>query len=140
MRHLERIIVAAGIIAAALSARSDHYVQAQEVAAHYDTLLLGDFSQATAEFGRRLRERVTAQDGMILVTDPELSVIDAFPASVAWSLTCGRYFGLSLTFGSGTSEQGGITSVELSRTPLTQAQCRELVVKLGSEVAALLSQ
>ena len=139
MRHLEMLIVAAGALASLLFGRSDHDAEAPQTAVHSDTVLLGDISRAPAEFSRRMRNRITVHNGMVLISDiPELKEINGFPMSVPWSISCGAYFGLSLTFGSGTSQEGGIIDVELSQAPLTESQCREIVPDLAKEIAALL--
>jgi hypothetical protein len=139
MRHLATTILVAGALAPLLFGRSDHHAEAQATAVRSDTLLLGDISQAIAEFKRRLRSRVTVQDRMVLVSDiPDLKEIEGFPTRVSWSISCGLYFGLSVTFGSGTSHDGGIIDVELSNAPLTESQCREVVPALAKEIATLL--
>jgi len=139
MRHLPTTILIAGALAPLLLGRSDHRAEAQATAVHSDAVLLGDLSQAIAKFKRRLRSRITLQDGMVLVSDiPDLKQIEGFPVSVPWSISCGEYFGLSVTFGSGTSDEGGIIDLELSQASVTEAQCREIVPILGNEIAALL--
>ena len=102
-------------------------------------LLVGNVSDATATFEQRLRQRVTAQGGVILVGDmPELATIEAFPATVPWSISCSRYFGLSVSFGSGTTDDIGIIEVPLSKASLTNEQCRQLLPILANKIVALL--
>lgn len=104
-----------------------------------DTALLGSIGEAAAAFEHRLRQRVEARDGVILVEDmPELATIEAFPATIPWSISCSRYFGLSVSFGAGTTHDSGIIEVALSEASLTDAQCRQLLPILGKKIAALL--
>jgi hypothetical protein len=104
-----------------------------------DTALLGNITEAAVTFERRLQQRVTQQDGLILVEDiPELATIEAFPLTIPWSISCSRYFGLSVSFGSGTNDDSGIIEVALSKAPLTDAQCRQLLPILGKKIAAIL--
>ena len=104
-----------------------------------DAALLGNVNEAAVTFEHRLQQRVTAQDGLILVEDiPELAMMEAFPATIPWSISCGRYFGLSVSFGAGTTDDSGIIEVELSKAALSDAQCRQLLPILGKKIAALL--
>jgi hypothetical protein len=104
-----------------------------------DTALLSNISEAAVAFEHRLQQRVTAQDGLILVGDmPELETVEAFPATIPWSISCSRYFGLSVSFGSGTTDDSGIIEVALSKASLTEAQCRQLLPILGKKIVALL--
>ncbi len=104
-----------------------------------DTALLGNISEAAVTFEQRLKQCVTAQDGLIFVDDlPELANVEAFPTTISWSISCSRYFGLSVSFGSGTTDDSGIIEVALSKAAFTNAQCRQLLPILGKKIAALL--
>ncbi len=113
----------------------------QRIARQADTALLANITQAGAEFRRRLRERVAMQDGLLLVRESyssSSSTLFGFPASSSpWLVACGL-FGLTVTFGAGTSEQGGVVDVGLSRAMLNDEQCNKLVPFLGREVAGII--
>jgi hypothetical protein len=54
-----------------------------------DTALLGNISEAATAFEHRLQQSVTAQDGLILVSDmTELATVEAFPATTPRSISC----------------------------------------------------
>src|SRR5215471_3481710 len=94
-----------------------------------DAALLSDLSSAEAEFLRRLRARVAIQDGMLLLYEPlatGVSTLYGLPPSTPWSISCG-FFGLQVTFGAGSSEQGGIVDVELTQSLVGAEQCRRLI-------------
>ena len=103
-----------------------------------DEALLANMTQADLEFKRRLRERVTTRDGVILVREiytPKVATVYGFPAATPWSITCG-VVGLSITFGAGTSEDGGIADLRISEATLNVDQCSQVVPSLAREVAA----
>jgi hypothetical protein len=141
---IARYVFDFGIIAALTCATSacdfkksaqDRRLEEERAAKQADLVLLNDIAQASAEFGRRLRRRVSTQDGMVLVSDiPELATIHGFPANVPWSISCSKYFGLSVTFGSGTSNADNVVDVQLSRASMSDEQCMNLVPDLGRQV------
>jgi hypothetical protein len=140
---MTRAALVAGLVIAAVAtsdaAKPGHVNDVLQSLVAADTALLGDVSEAAVAFEHRLQQRVTAQDGLILVSDmPELATVEAFPATIPWSISCSRYFGLSVSFGSGTTDDSGIIEVPLSKAPLTDAQCRQLLPILGKKIAALL--
>jgi len=140
---MTRAALVAGLVIAAVAtsdaAKPGHVNDVLQSLVAADTALLGDISEAAVAFEHRLQQRVTAQDGLILVSDmPELATVEAFPTIIPWSISCSRYFGLSVSFGSGTTDDSGIIEVPLSKAPLTDAQCRQLLPILGKKIAALL--
>jgi hypothetical protein len=141
---MSRAALLAGLVIAAVTASdaakpdrvNDGYVLRSQIAG--DTALLGNIGEAAVAFEHRLLQRVTAEDGLILVSDmPELATIEAFPATIPWSIRCSRYFGLSVSFGAGTTDDSGIVEVLLSKASLTDVQCRQLLPILGKKIAAL---
>ena len=112
----------------------------QRIARQADAALAAaDIAQAAAEFKRRLRDRVVMQDGVLLVKEvfsPKASTVLGFPAPAPWSITCGTV-GLTVTFGAGTSEQGGIVDVDLSQAALNDEQCRQVIPSLARELIAV---
>ena len=140
---MTRAALVAGLVIAAVAtsdaAKPGHVNDVLQSLVAADTALLGDISEAAVAFEHRLQQRVTAQDGLILVSDmPELATVEAFPVTIPWSISCSRYFGLSVSFGAGTTDDSGIVEVPLSKAPLTDAQCRQLLPILGKKIATLL--
>jgi hypothetical protein len=136
------LITAMGWAVAACDAdKSGDKTRAQErgSAIEADAALLSDISGAGEEFSRRLRDHVVRDGGVLLVSEelaPKVTSLYAFPASVPWSITC-SFVGLYVTFGQGTSEQGGIVDVTLSQAILNDQQCRPLVLRLSREILAI---
>jgi hypothetical protein len=117
----------------------DKRAQEQQRVGQGDKALLSDLAEASLEFSRRLRQRLTIQDGVWLISEtysPQFSTLYAFPASSPWSITCGPV-GLNVTFGAGSSEGGGIMDVELSQASLNREQCKVLVPYLARDMTAL---
>jgi hypothetical protein len=143
---LIEVAIILGLLGAATACDSDQPYQTYQkkrteekrAAMQADEALLANMTQADMEFKRRLRERVTMRDGVILVREiytPEVATVHGFPAATAWSITCG-VVGLSITFGAGTSEGGGIVDLRISEATLNVEQCGQFVPSLAREVAA----
>jgi len=141
LRRLGGVFAIAALIGACDSNTSDQRDSdsKQSSATQSDTALLSDLSNAEAEFLRRLRARVTIQDGMLLIYDPlatGVSSMYGLPPSTPWSISCG-FFGLQVTFGAGSAEQGGIIDVELTQSYVREEQCRRLIPRIGREISVI---
>jgi hypothetical protein len=107
-----------------------------------EAVLMEDIQRAVPELDRRLRARVSVQDGLILVRDPEEKDSSTYvlPANSPWVISCG--FGLSVVFG--TAISGDASSVdnniklELTQAFVTQDKCSILALHLGRRVHDML--
>jgi len=138
MRTLGGVFAIGALIGACDSNKSDQR-DVERKQSTTDAALLNDGFNAEAEFLRRLRARVAIQDGMLLIYEPlatGVSILYGLPPSTPWSISCG-FFGLQVTFGAGSSEQGGIVEVELTQSLVREEQCRRLIPRIGHEISVI---
>ena len=141
VRTVGGVFAIAALIGACDSNKSDqrNTERKQNSATQTDAALLSDLSNAESEFLRRLRARVAIQEGMLLVYEPwatGVSTLYGLSPSTPWSISCG-FFGLQVTFGAGSSEQGGVVEVELTRSHIGDEQCRRLIPRIGREISVI---
>ena len=138
IRKLGGVFAIGALIGACDSNNSDQQDVEKKQSAN-DAALLSDLSNAEAEFLRRLRARVAIQDGVLLIYDPwaaGASTLYGLPPSTPWSISCG-FSGLQVTFGAGSTEQGGIVDVELTQSLVREEQCRRLIPRIGREISVI---
>jgi hypothetical protein len=109
-----------------------------------EAVLLEDNQRAVPELERRLRERMSVQDGLILVRDPEekFSSFYVLPANSPWVISCG--FGISVVFGTAVSGDGSSVDndvkIDLSSRTITQSTCAVLAPQLGKRLRDILRE
>jgi hypothetical protein len=108
-----------------------------------EAALLKDIQRAMPELERRLRERMSVQDGLILVIDPEGLVTSyVLPTNSPWVISCG--FGLSVVFGTAVSGDGSSVDndvkIHLTQSLVTQDACSVLAPQLGRRVRDMLRE
>jgi hypothetical protein len=138
IRKLEGVVAIGAMIGACDSNNSDQQ-DVEKKQSTTDAALLSDVSTTEAEFLRRLHARVAIQDGVLLIYEPlatDVSTLYGLPPSTPWSISCG-FFGLQVTFGAGSSEQGGIVDIELTQSLVREEQCRRLIPRIGREISAI---
>src|SRR6516225_7542807 len=107
-----------------------------------EAALLKDIQRAMPELERRLRERMSVQDGLILVIDPEETSSSSYvlPTNSPWVISCG--FGLSVVFGTAVSGDGsGVDNdvkIHLTQRLVTEDACSVLAPQLGRRVRDML--
>lgn len=103
-----------------------------------DTELLRDDAKATAEFQRRLRDQVSARNGLVIIEDHSADwSVTVMPATALWAVDCSDT-GLAVTFGAGTGETDNGVAVQLTATALTAEKCRAYAPAIAEALQAIL--
>jgi hypothetical protein len=138
IRKLGGVFVIGAVIGACDSNNSDQQ-DVEKKQSTTDAAPLRDLSNAEAEFLGRLHARLAIQDGILLIYEPlatGVSTLYGLPPSTPWSISCG-FSGLQVTFGAGSSEQGGVVDVELTQSLVREEQCRRLIPRIGREISVI---
>jgi hypothetical protein len=105
-----------------------------------DEVLFKDIQRAVPELERRLMERMSVQDGLILIRDPVVTYV--LPANSPWLVRCS--FGVSVVFGTAVSSDGSNVEndvkIDLAQAFVTQDNCSVLALQLGRRLKAMLRE
>jgi hypothetical protein len=108
-----------------------------------DEALFKDIGLAGRELERRLLMRISAQDGIVTVREPDLGYLYShyLPATSPWVLTCG-ITGMSIVLGSSVSGDGtsvgNDVEVRLAYATLDEKACAVLGPQLAKRLRAIL--
>ena len=100
--------------------------------------LMADPPRAGPELERRLREKLTFSNGVLIVRGavPSLPSLYVVATTTTWILHC-DLLGMSVGFGGGFGEHGDGFDVELTRTALTEQQCETLAPPITQKLLAI---
>jgi hypothetical protein len=93
-----------------------------------EVLIKEDSGKAADAFADRLRNRVWADEGLILVDEPDpVATVHGFPLHVVWHIQCGL-LGLSINFSSSSADDASDeVEVALSQARISMDECHDLL-------------
>jgi len=131
-------LAAAASLAASCAASAEPKLTADPDLVKSDLALLQDEGKAIAELQRRLRDQVSFRDGILVIVDRTgtASGVTVMPASVMWGLDCGDS-GLSVTFGSGSSDTDNGVVLQLTGAGISDDKCTRIAPAVGTALLTI---
>jgi hypothetical protein len=130
------VSVAIGVLSGCDDSGRERKKQA-EADARAEDVLMADPERVGPELERRLRSRLSFQNGVLIAHEIEqFAPLHVMPPSTAWIADCG-FTGLSITFGAGTGGDQNGFSVELTTASLSEQQCNNLAPLVGQSLVAI---